>query len=119
MASTRNKNTREDYCLQQLSYKMSREHIEYEHGSAGIAYNNSLPCLGFNPSQLPWNALSYNPCDIESSLFGINANNLVNPQPKVEPNLKSLPMQSYFERNQLIMPEKFIVSMTQRPMPIS
>lgn len=118
MASTRNKNTPEDYCLQQKSYKMSREHVEYKHSAFGSAYHNAQPCLGFNPTHMPMNALSYNPVDIESSLFGINANNLVKPQPKVDPQLKSLPMKSYFQRQEVIMPEKLVVSKTQRPFPI-
>ena len=118
MASTRNKNTPEDYCLQQRSYKNSIEHIKYKHGAFGSAYNNAQPCLGFNASHMPWTALSHNPVEIESSLFGINANNLVNPQPKVEPQLKSLPMKNYFDRQELIMPEKLVVSKTQRPFPI-
>ena len=62
--------------------------------------------------------LSYNPVEIEPSLFGINANNLVNPQPKVEPQLKTLPMKSFFDVQKVIMPEKLVVSKTQRPFPI-
>ena len=118
MASTRNKNTPEDYCLQQRSYKLSREHIQYQHGPFGAACHNAQPCLGFNASHMPWSALSHNPVEIESSLFGINANNLVNPQPKVQPQLKTLPMKSFFERQEVIMPEKLVVSKTQRPFPI-
>lgn len=118
MASTRNKNTPDDYCLQQRSYKMSRDLISYQHGAFGSAYHNAQPCLGFNASHMPWTALSHNPVEIESSLFGINANNLVNPQPTVQPQLKTLPMKSFFERQDVIMPEKLVVSKTQRPFPI-
>ena len=35
MASTRNKNTRNDYCLQQGSYASSRNYIDYKYSQVG------------------------------------------------------------------------------------
>ena len=41
MASTRNNNTKGNYCLQQRSIRMQREHLEYVHGATGTAYDPS------------------------------------------------------------------------------
>jgi hypothetical protein len=67
---------------------------------------------------MPWNTLSNNPVDIESSLLGINSTNLVYPQREVIPELKHIPMKSYFETIPLILPEPFVTSSIQRPFPI-
>ena len=98
MASTRNNNTKGDYCLQQRSYAQARTYVDYTHSQVGSAYKNALPCLGSNPSHMPRSAFSKNSVCIESALFGINSTNLVNPQTPVDPKLKTLPEVSYFER---------------------
>jgi len=67
---------------------------------------------------MPWNTLSNNPVEIESALFGINSTNLVDPQPQVQPQLKNVPMVSFFDTTPVIMPEKFVVRPGQRPFPI-
>ena len=88
MASTRNNNTPNDYCLQQRSYKDASKYNEYVNSQVGRAYNNALPCMGIMPSHMPREAFSKNSVEIESSLFGINSTNLVNPQQPVIPHLK-------------------------------
>jgi len=118
MASTRNNNTPGNYCLQQRSYKQSRSHVEYVNGPSGVAYKNALPCLGFNPSHMPASAFSCNPVEIESSLFGINSTNLVDPQPDVVPQLKHVNEQAYFKTSPLIMPKDLVVLKNQRPFPV-
>ncbi len=118
MASTRNNNTPNDYCLQQQSYKESRNYIDYQYASNGRAYKNAIPCMGVTPSHMPREAFSNNSVDIEGALFGINSTNLVNPQKPVNPNLKQLPEVSYFDRMQTIMPEPLVVEKNQRPFPI-
>jgi hypothetical protein len=118
MASTRNINTKGNYCIQQKSYADSMQYNSYVNSQWGSAAHTAIPCLGITPSHMPWNALSNNPVEIESSLFGINSTNLVDTQPQVQPQLKSIPMISFFEMTPVIMPEKFVVQQGQRPFPI-
>ena len=118
MASTRNNNTKGDYCLQQRDYKDARIYLDYKYSQVGRAYENALPCLGSNPSHMPRSAFSKNSVCIESALFGINSTNLVNPQTPVEPKLKILPEVSYFKRVPLFIPEPLVVENNQRPFPI-
>jgi len=116
MASTRNKNTKGDYCLQQRSIRQQREHIEYVHGPFGTAYDPALPCLGFNPSHMPAATFSKNPVEIESSLFGINSTNLETPKPNTIAHLKKLPQKDFFDRLPMIMPHNLVIENNQRPL---
>ena len=90
MASTRNKNTPGNFCLDNRQNVRIETWQLYKNGANGTAYDTRLPGNGLNPGQLPWNTLSYNPADIESFLFGINSTNLVNPAPALTPELKYL-----------------------------
>lgn len=118
MASTRNKNTCSNYCLEQRMTTKSLDYIEYKNGAAGAAYKAALPCMGIIPGQMPREAFSRNSIDIESALFGINSTNLVETQKPVVPELKTLPEISFFGRMQLIMPDPLIVEKFQRPFPV-
>jgi hypothetical protein len=118
MASTRNKNMPNDYCLQQRSYMDSRNYAEYTYSQVGRAYNNALPIMGITPSHMPREAFSRNSVEIESALFGINSTNLVTPEKPVNPELTNLPEISYFDRLPVYMPEKLVVQTDQRPFPI-
>lgn len=118
MASTRNKNTHGDYCLekrafdQQIHYTTNREYA--------FAPRTMNPGAGLLQGQLPDSSLSGNPNDIESFLFGIGSTNLVEPQAPVKPELKQLPELSIVDRKvPLIMPKQFIVDENQRPFPIA
>ena len=64
------------------------------------------------------NTLSNNPIEIESSLFGINSTNLVQPQKPVKPDLKTIPMRQFFQRTPMIMPTPLVMEDNQRPYPI-
>jgi hypothetical protein len=118
MASTRNKNTKNDYCLQQGSYTSSRNYIDYKYSQVGRAYENAIPCVGIMPSHMPREAFSNNSVEIESALFGINSTNLVNPEKPVVPQLKQLPEKAFFDRLPMYMPEKLVIQTDQRPFPI-
>jgi len=118
MASTRNKNTPSDYCLQQRSYSNSLNYNKYTNSQQGSAYRNALPSLGITPSHMPREAFSKNSVQIESSLFGINSSNLVNPERPTIPELIQLPEISYFDRLENIIPEPLVVQNNQRPFPI-
>jgi hypothetical protein len=118
MASTRNRNTRGDYALEQETFTLSRNYNNYLHAAQGRAYQASLPTIGINPSRMPRDTLSKNPIDIESSLFGINSTNLVTPQKPVKPQLKRIPTSVFFERLPVHMPKPLVVEHNQRPYPI-
>ena len=117
MTSTRNKNTRNDYCLQQRNYDLARNYNKYAYSQYGKAYNVAMPDIGIIPSYMPRGTLSNNPVEIESRLFGINTTNLVKPQGHVTPLLKTIKTISYFDRIKLEMPEDLIVSREERPFP--
>jgi hypothetical protein len=118
MASTRNKNTPSDYCLQQRSYANALTHNTYEYSYAGRAFNPAMPEIGITPSHMSRDTLSNNAVDIESSLRGINSVNLVIPHEPVKPQLKHVQSVSFFERTPVIMPEEFSLLRDQRPFPI-
>jgi len=118
MASTRNKNTTSDYCLEQKQNIQIFGYTEYNHSQYGNAYYNALPAVGITPSHMPRQAFSKNSVDIESALFGINSTNLVTPQKPVAPNLVQLPEVAYFERLPFILPNPLVVENNQRPFPV-
>jgi hypothetical protein len=117
MASTRNKNTCANYCLEQRMTTQSQKYLEYKNAASGAAYSPAIPCMGIMPSQMPREAFSRNSVDIESALFGINSTNLVEPQQPVVPQLNKLPEVSFFTRMQLVMPDPLVVEKSQRPFP--
>jgi hypothetical protein len=119
MASTRNNNTKSDYCLQQRQYARQFEYQEYAHSQHGQPYVPAITAGGSAPPSRMWrNNLSHNPIEIESTLFGIGSTNLVNPQPKVCPKLKYPPVLHFFERREVIMPEPLEVEPNQRAFPV-
>jgi hypothetical protein len=118
MASTRNKNTKGNYCLDQRQ-NTGIEHWQlYTNGANGFAYDTKLAGVGLNPGQMPWSTLSHNPADIESFLFGINSTNLVNAPPPLTPQLKCLSSANLFEKKPVIMPVPQAISKEQRPFPV-
>jgi len=118
MASTRNKNTPGNYCLQQMSYSESRNYLAYINGANGYAYDTRFPGNGLNPGQVPWNQLSNNAVDIETFLYGINSTNLVNPAPCLTPEIKTLKTANVFEKPPIFIPEPLVIEKNQRPFPI-
>jgi hypothetical protein len=118
MASTRNKNTRGNYCLDQKQNVGIETWQLYTNGANGYAYDTKLAGNGLNPGQMPWDTLSHNPADIESFLFGINSTNLVTPAPSLTPDLKCLQSANVFTKKPVIMPVPQAIPKYQRPFPI-
>lgn len=118
MASTRNKNMPNDYCLQQRNYSLANDYRLYQYSQSGKAYESSIPCIGYTPSHMPRDTFSYNPIDIESNLFGINSTNLVYHQDQLIPDFKTLDFKNFFDRNPLIMPNPLVIEHNNRPFPI-
>tara|TARA_Y100000816_G_C26105338_1_gene587149 strand:- start:2118 stop:2486 length:369 start_codon:yes stop_codon:yes gene_type:complete len=118
MTSTRNKNTRGDYLLEEQQFRKINEHIKYVHSSNGPPHSVSIPAGGTAPpSRMNRSSLSENSVDIESSLFGIGSSNLVKSTPKVVPKLNDLSTATFFVRPPLILPAPLIVEGYQRPFP--
>lgn len=117
MASTRNKNTVGNYKLEQQQYKESEQYKLYINSQYGEAVSTMLPGNGLNGAQIPMNKLSHNPIQIESFLFGINATNLVNPEPCLVPELKKLDTFNIYNNKPTIMPLPLVIE-RNRPYPI-
>ena len=116
MASTRNRNTPGNYCMEQWAYNKQTAYSTY--GPYGIADPAFLPGNGLGGSHMGKETLSYNPEDIESALFGIGSTNLVKPKPEVRPHLKSMDTLSIVNRVPLIMPRPLMVEENQRQYPM-
>jgi hypothetical protein len=118
MASTRNKNTPGNYCLEQIQSTSPEKWCLYKNGANGYAYNTNLAGTGLIQGQMPWDTLSHNPADIESFLFGINSTNLVNPSLPLTPQLKCIESVNIFKKQDIIMPVPLVVKKKQRPFPL-
>ncbi len=118
MASTRNKNTPGNYCLEQLEFKQSEKYTLYANSQYGAAYNTRLPGDGLMPAQIPWNKLSYNAADTESFLFGINSTNLVTPAPCFKPEIIKLESSNIYKKGPIFIPEPLVIEKNQRPFPV-
>jgi len=102
MASTRNKNTIGNYCNEQRQLQKQEDWFmtNYKFENPRPAF----PCSGINVQHVPSNELSRNPVDIENYLYGISANNFINPLPEVIPDLKTFENISFFDTPKLYMP---------------
>ena len=118
MASTRNRNTPGNYCLEQREFAQFENYTLYPNSQYGAAYKTELPGNGLLPAQIPWNKLSNNAADTESFLLGINSTNLVNPAPCLTPELKCLKTANVFKMPDVIMPVPLVVPKGQRPFPL-
>jgi hypothetical protein len=118
MASTRNRNTPNDYCLQQRDSSLAHNYISYKNGQQGQAFSPAIPSIGYMPTYMPRDTFSHNSVDIESSLRGINSTNLVNPEEPLKPEFKTVPMRPFFETLPIIMPNPLVIENNQRPFPI-
>ena len=114
MASTRDKNSKGNYCLEQRSLDNVRNNLAYYNGPNGHAANAAFPAL-YRQGYMPPDNFSHNPTDIESSLLGIGSTNLVNEKPPTNPDLKDLPTISFFERPKLVSAKNVYSDNSQRP----
>jgi hypothetical protein len=114
MASTRNINTPGDYQAEQASIKHDADYKVYEGYSKPT--DVCLPGNWLLSGRMAPQALSYNPIDIESSLFGINSTNLVNPQTPVKPEIKLLPSLNMAPTKTVIVMEPKPVNITHKPL---
>jgi hypothetical protein len=118
MASTRNKNTPGNYCLEQRQFTNFEKYTLYPNSQYGAAYNTQLPGNGLLPGQIPGNKLSYNVEDTESFLFGINSTNLVNPAPCFVPEIAKLQTANIYKSQSTYIPQPLVIENNQRPFPV-
>ena len=114
MACTRDINSKANYCLEQKGLQRIRDNLTFYNAPNGHAYSPAFPAL-YNNGHVPADVLSCNNVDIESSLFGIDSCNLVNPNPPTVAQLKSLPTISFFNTPEIVMPQKVSQDNSQRP----
>jgi|TARA_Y100000816_G_C25943527_1_gene492152 hypothetical protein len=114
MASTRNKNTRENYNIEKQELRLQTDFMINNNFS-----NNDrtyFPDFGLNPSQLPREQLSQNSVEVESALFGINATNLENPRAPLKDQQVNMDYVRFFDKPELIMPGDLVLEGNQRPL---
>ena len=102
MASTRNKNTYGNYCDQQRQIQKQEDWFmtNYKFENPRVAF----PSAGINVQHVPSTTLATNPVDIENYLYGISANNFINPLPTLVPDMKKMEDVCFFETPKLYVP---------------
>ena len=113
MASTRNKNTRNDYAIELNKSIHTQEYLL----TGDYAQSNATACPGngLGGAHLPRAQMSHNPIDIETFLFGIGSTDLTKDVPVLDANLKCLPTHDIFAKAPTVVPHKFVSNTTQRP----
>ena len=114
MACTRNINSSANYCLEQRGHRIINNRQDFVNQPNGRAFDPAFPQL-YRQGYMPADNFSFNPTDIESSLFGIGSCNLVESKQPVEPQLKELPTVAFFKTTRVIEPKTFFPLLDQRP----
>lgn len=123
MASTRNKNLINNYCLERNHVRKQAGFSLYEHAAAGRPYHPPMIPTGgmVAPSHMSCDDWTSNAVDVESMLKGINANNMVDPSKSsihYKPKNKTPPqMLAFFERTPIVIPSPLICPLNQRALP--
>jgi len=118
MASTRNKNMRGDYDIQQQQWQKRFNEVVFINSSSGVQETTHFPGDGLGPAKIPHTKLSSNSCDIESELRGIRSTDFTQVFQKTPINhelqqLSSLHMFSKSKSN--VMPAPLVIERHQRP----
>jgi hypothetical protein len=112
MASGRDKNSAGNYYLEQFS--LNKEHKYKVNPEYSVAEKTCFPGNGLLTGRYCNDLLCNNGTDVESYLFGIGANNLVKPQPKMVAKIKKLDQISLFETRPIILPKTWEPEKGQR-----
>tara|TARA_Y100000816_G_C26103156_1_gene585245 strand:+ start:2674 stop:3036 length:363 start_codon:yes stop_codon:yes gene_type:complete len=116
MTSTRNKNSKNDYLIEQKSYKDGTQYNLYEYSQHGKPETTMLPDFGLNSARMSRFELSSNSVNIESQLFGIGSTNLVEPKSVIPESNIHIPHASIHTFDDFtIMPEPLVIEKDQRP----
>ena len=114
MASTRDINSKGNYYLEQKQNSQLINNLTYYNGSSGHANKTAFPEL-YLQGHMPPDNFSHNFVDIESALLGIDSTNLVKEREIVDPDFKSIPTVSFFDRQPVITKEHVKELKGQRP----
>jgi len=117
MASTRNKNTPENYAAERWELERQVSYRDYVHAGNGRPIESMFSGDGLLMGRIVPTELSTNTVDIESFLYGVGSTNLVQPLPPVYASLKPLKSLSMIDKTPLIMPENLAIEPYQRPLP--
>jgi len=115
MASTRNRNDKGNYALEQLQNQESITYNTYK--NYGVANTNHFAGDGLIMGRMGNDTLAYNATDIESFLRGTGVTNLVGPSFTVQPEVKKIDSLAIMNKLPLIMPEPLKMENLQRPLP--
>lgn len=115
MASTRNKNTKEDYLLEKQKNNNYNSYQDYKYSRHN--YDPKMPGFGFTPTQIPGKDLSHNYVTIESQLWGIGANDLENNRKTQTPDYKNMNERVLIEKQPVLMPDPLVIIKNQRHLP--
>ena len=113
MASTRNINMKNDYCLEARSYEKKSDYNLFK--NKRIANKTMMPCAGVNIGHIPNSELSWNAVNIESQLFGIGSTNMVENKAFEALRAKKMDNISFFDRMEVYIPEPLALEKNQRP----
>ena len=112
MAATRNKFMYSESCVEQQQVDRQKE---WWMNPTSVVHNRPAMPLGYTNPRMPASVLSNNAVDIESTLYGIGANNYIFPKKKVTPQLVHLPTVSFYAPAPLYIPILPAVQEGQRP----
>ena len=101
MAATRNKFMYSEFCVDYQQVVRQKQLVF----DTNFCMNDrpALP-IGYNAPKMPASLLANNSVDIESTLYGIGANNYIFPKQKVTPNTNQLPVVKFYEPLALHIP---------------
>ena len=114
MASTRDKNSKGNYQLEQKQLQNIRDNLGYYNSPNGHAVNNAFP-EHYRQGYMPPDNFSFNPTDIESTLFGIGNTNLEESKPPTIPQFKEMPSVSFFKTPEVVKTPTLTPLRNQRP----
>jgi hypothetical protein len=113
MSSTRNKNNRGNF---ELEFNGNKSYFHKVVDGSRIYKTSYLPGEGLLGGSYPSNIMANNQVDIETSLFGINSTNLVDPKENTINlnDFKLLKSLNVCNKQHLVMPKPFIGEYTYK-----
>jgi hypothetical protein len=112
MAATRNKFMYSEFCVDRQQVEKQKDWLM---NATSVVNDRPAMPIGYNHSRMPASVLSNNSIDIESTLYGIGANNYIFPKKKVTADLIQLPVVHFYESAPLYLPILPEVQTNQRP----
>lgn len=112
MAATRNKFMQSEFCVDR--YQVVRQK-DWLMNTVSVVNDRPAMPIGANVPRMPASVFANNAVDIESSLYGIGANNFIYPKKKVMPQLVHLPDVSFYTAPALYLPILPEVRGNERP----